>query len=229
MATLSSPTAQDLISSVRRRLGERQASNSRWTDEAIVEYLNNAVSRYFGEVIQNSEGLFQKRTTLSTVAGTATIALPTDFFEIVAVKKKEGDAYIPLVYDTGREDIDDDASNGGSGFYRPSYYINGTDLVLNPVPSSTEADAFRLEYVHFPDQMVYGGDSLTSEVAPVFKDLIISYAAYEAKVDENVRTNGGAAGGLGAAKAHLDLIYSQFREVIRERSHATDFTRPWGG
>lgn len=222
MATLTSPTAQSLIANVRAFLGEQDENNSLWSNAEIVNFLNEGIRRYFGEVVQNSEGQFTKQTDLDIVSGTDTIALPADFFEVVRLYRKVGNEYIILPYDNAfNESYTNDGPGNTSGFF--SYYFRGNNLVLRNVPTFSETAGLRLEYIAFPETLVTGGDVMTSDVSPVFKDLIEMYAVYKAKLAESIRGNNVDMD--SKIKAHVSEIYSQFKDVIKNRSAYPHYTQ----
>jgi hypothetical protein len=213
MATLTSPGIDELLTNVRMVLGQTNASNSTWTDEELIEYLNKGIRRYFIEIVQTGEGQFTTTSDLDLVASTETVALPSDFFKIKNVWKRVSGGYQILNY---RNSLSEGYSTTGSSTgdsYRPNYYLRGNNLVLRPVPSSSETDGLRIEYVQFPETMLTGGDSLTAQVSPVFKDLIEAYAVYMAKLKESM-TNGSSL--YGPAQEHLNAKFASFREVMSE-------------
>jgi len=222
MATLTSPTAQSLIANVRTFLGEPDENNSLWSDAELIGFLNEGIRRYFGEVVQNSEGQFTSQTDLSIVSGQDTVALPADFFEVVRLYRKIGNEYILLPYDNSfNQNYTSDGPGQTSGFF--SYYFRGNNLVLRNVPTFSETDALRLEYIRFPETLVTGGDVMVSDVSPVFKDLIEMYAVYKAKLAESIRGNNVDMD--SKIKAHVGELYSQFRDVIKNRSAYPHYTK----
>src|SRR5687768_2519285 len=98
MATLSSPTLQNLITSIRSFLNQRNPNNSFWTDEELTAYLNEGVRMYFVEVVQNDEGYFTTQSDLNITADAETVALPSDCFQVKALYKKVTDGYEILPY-----------------------------------------------------------------------------------------------------------------------------------
>lgn len=225
MAALLQPTLQQLLFNVRNFLNQPDPNNSSWSDAELTGYLNEAIRRYFGEVVQSSEGLFTKQTDLDITAGNETIALPSDFFEVVRLYKKVNNEYISLYYDNSSQQnytTDGPSSSTAAAF---SYYLRGDDLVLRNTPQFTETGGLRLEYIYFPETMVNGGDSMTTQVAPVFKDLIEMYAVYKAKLKESVL--GHNVDMVSRLQGHVGDLYKQFQDVIAQRSHGISFVKPF--
>lgn len=225
MGTLASPTLQQLLTSVRSFLKQPNSSNSKWTDTELTEYINEGVRRYFGEVVQNSEGLFTKVIDLDITADTETVDMPSDFFEIVRLYRNKGNYYQILNYHNDTNLSYSKSGNGSSSSYIPYYYFRDQKIVLRPIPSFNQTAGLRLEYISFPSTMIDGGDSMTNNVSPIFKDLIQMYAVYKAKVSESIAGNG--INTYGPAYQMLGEIYKQFQDVIRNRAHSNQYIAPF--
>ncbi len=225
MASYSAPTMQELLTDVRTLLGQSDPNNSTWTDVELRRYINEAITRYWGEVIQGSEGLFTTSTTLDTVANTETVALPSTFFEVVRLWAKDGNDWVPLDYDNGFNLPDtDNGSSTGSGWV-PRYRLRGNNLVLTPKPSNTATAVLKIDYISWPDKLSLLSDTMTTAVAPVFQPLIAAYAAWKAKVVESSRGHG--VNTYAPFQVLVSDLYNQFRDIISQRSHAMDYVRPF--
>jgi hypothetical protein len=224
MATLSSPTLQQLITSTRTMLNQPKESNSFWKDVELTEYLNEAVRLYFLECVNANEGYFTTTTDLDITANTETVTLPTDCFQVKNLWKAVTGGFILLPY---RNSVTEGYSTqGGSGTetFLPSYTFRGNSLVLHPTPNFSQTAGLKLEYIQFPDQMVWGGDSMTSQVSPIFKQLIIMYAVYKAKLRESM-VNG--VNTYGVAQSNLTELYTTFKNSLSRRSRNPTFTIPF--
>lgn len=224
MATLTSPSLQQLISEVRTILNESDRNNSFWKDDEITGYLNDGIRRYFTEIVQNNEGYFTTTADLDITADSETITLPTDCFQVRQLAKKISTGYLNLAY---RNNVTEGWTTMGgtsSNAYTPYYYFRGNSLVLRPVPNFTETAGMRLEYIQFPDFMVNGGDTMTAQVQPVFKELIIMYGVYKCKVKETL-VNGAAVHLV--AQELVGSLATSFRDTIYHRSKSPTFTVPF--
>lgn len=233
MATLTSPTLGRIITSVRNMLGQPNAANSKWTDGELTEYINEGVRLYFAEVVKNYEGYFTISTdpnaggsgNLSYTANNELVALPTDCFQVKAlyIQRPQGWSILEYVNDlTGGY-----ANNVGSGspnVYQPYYFFQGNNLVLRPVPNVTASNVLKLDYIQLPDQMVNGGDTLTNQVSPIFKQLIEMYAVYKAKLKQSMATGTDLT---ALPKANLNEIYTNFKNTIMPRSAYPVYTIPF--
>jgi len=224
MATLTSPTLGKLITNVRNFLNSPNPSNSFWTDLELAEYLNEGVRLYAAEIMHTGEGQFTTRTTLNITSSTETIALPSDCFVVKALRKKVTDGYIILSY---HNDIDDSYSTSGgtsASNYFPYYFFRGNNIVLRPTPNFSETAGLEIEYLQMPDVMTSAVDTLSAQVAPLFKQLIEMYAVYKAKLKESL-VNGVAMHTV--AEGNLNALYDSFKEISARRSHAPTYIIPF--
>lgn len=215
MATLSSPTLQSLITAVRTLLKQPDPTNSFWKDDEIRMYINEGIRQYFVEVASSNEGLFTTRTDLNIVSGTDTVALPTDCFEVKILYKKVNDGYVALDYLNNTNMSYSTTSAGSGSTYFPSYYFQGNNLVIHPTPNFSETAGLRLEYLQFPETLVNGGDSLTGQISPIFKQVIEMYAVYKCKLSESL-VNGVNVHEIAAE--NLAALYKSFKDAIALRS-----------
>lgn len=227
MATLAAPTLTELITSIRQDLGQTNTSNTKWTDAEITRYIKDAVHRYFGEVVQNSEGLFEATTTLNITANTETISLPATCFEVVGLYKVVDNRRIPLLYRPGDNTSYTTAGGSSPTTYRPTYKLRDNNIVLRDVPEFSETGGLVLDYIGWPEEMTSGSDTLETNVSPIFEELIVAYGVWRAKVAESLRGNGVDTSSI--AKNHLDVVYQQFKDVIEDRSHSEQSILPWPG
>lgn len=225
MATLVSPTLGKILFNVRNLLGQPNPVNSNWTDAELTEYINEGVRMYFAEVIKNSEGYFMPvPVLLNVVSGAEEVALPADFFEVKALYIQRTTGWEILEY---RNDITGGFFNSigtGTNTYSPLYYFRGNNLVLHPTPNFSQTGVLRLDYIQFPDQMFNGGDTMSNQVSPVFKQLIEMYAVYKAKLKQSM-VNGTDLTSLPAK--NLGEIYASFKNTINKRSAYPEYVVPF--
>lgn len=224
MATLQNPTLDRLIKEVRIMLNQPKNTNSFWADDELTSYLNDAVSMYYHEVSERSEGQFDKSTDLNIVSGTETVALPSDCFEVKAVYKKRSTGYDMLEYRNNLTDgYETNSTTGADGWYG-SYYFRVNNLVLRPIPNFNETAGLKIEYISFPESMIWGGDTLTSAIAPTFKELIVLYAVYKAKVKESLTTGTVT---YTAVESLLKSCYDRFKDSVGYRSKYPTYVLPF--
>lgn len=211
MATLSQPTIDELITETRNMLNQPNASNSFWTDEELTAYLNEGVRRYFVECVKHAEGQFTTSSDLNITSGTQTIALPADFFTMKNVWRTRPDGYEKMFY---RNNVTEGYRTNAGDLSALDYSYRGNNLLLSSVPGFSETAGIKIEYVQFPETMFTGGDSMTSQVSPVFRDLVIMYAVYKAKVKESL-VNGANTASL--ALQNLNDLFTAFQQIISGR------------
>lgn len=224
MSVLSAPTLTVLLASTRTLLNQTSSTNSFWTDAELTSYLNEAVRRYFTEIVQYAEGQFTTTTDLNIANNTETVALPSDCFKVLRLWKKLTNGYEILFY---RNKFDEGYSTQGgtsSELYIPCYYFRGVSLVLRPTPNFAETAGLKLEYIQFPDELATGADTLSTSVAAVFKDLIVMYAVWKAKLKESL-VNGSNT--YVPAADNLKDLYQTFKESITPRADSPTAIKPW--
>jgi hypothetical protein len=225
MATLTSPTLDRLILETRIMLNQQDATSSFWSDAELTMYLTDAVNQYFLEIEERCEGQFDVSVPLGVVSGTETVALPSDCFKVKALYANSGSgSYTMLNYVNNLTQSFDSSPSGGGSTYAPSYYFRGNSLVLRPIPGFTQTDALLLEYTQFPERMIWGGDSLTNKISPVFKELLVMYAVEKAKIKEDLTLGGNTS---DKASMHLAKIEKKFLDTLGPRSNFPQFVKPF--
>lgn len=225
MATLTSPSLGKLLTNIRNMLSQPDPANSTWSDYELTEYINEAIRMYFAEVVKHSEGYFTTSTTLDITANTETVALPADFYEVRALYILRTNGYEILPYNNNLTDGFYTNSGTSGNTYAPYYFFRGNNIVLRPTPNFSQTAALRMEYLQFPDTVVNGGDTMTNQVSPIFKQLIEMYSVYKAKLKESLGGNGLQL--EAPALANLNQIYTQFKDAINKRSQYPEFTVPF--
>lgn len=223
MATLTQPTLNKLITEIRIQLNQRDPDNSYWADDELTLYINDATRFYFQMLNEYAEGQFDTSTTLDLVSGTETVSLPSDFFEIKSIYYHSGDDRIVMRY---ANNINESYSvqNTGTGDFIPSYYFRGNSIVLRPIPNSDKSPGLTLEYTRFPEEVIWGTDSLPSGISAPFKEMIVTYAIYKAKVKESASLGVNTYQGY---LNHLDILTKQFKETATMRSKYPQFVKPF--
>lgn len=224
MSLLISPTLQNLLTEVRILLNQPDPNNSFWKDPELSGYLNEGVRLYFLEVQAADEGYFTASSDLDLTNNVETVPLPSDCFKVRAIYKKVNDGYVMLPY---RNNLTEGYLNqGGNSLnnYLPYYYFQGNNLILRPIPNFSETAGLHIEYIQFPDQMVWGGDAMTAQVSPIFKQLVVMYAVYKAKLKESMM-NGVSVHTV--PEENLTALYQAFKNSIAMRSKNPTYVVPY--
>jgi hypothetical protein len=175
-------------------------------------------------VAERAEGQFDKAISLNLVANQETVDLPSDCFEVRALFKVYSDRNQILQYRNNLTDSYETLNNDGATSYEPFYYFRHNSIVLRPVPNFNETGGLFLEYTAFPETMIWGGDTLTSFVSPIFKEMIVLYAVYKAKTKESLTTGNNT---YAPVKAMLDEAYLRFKDTVGYRSKFPQSIKPW--
>ncbi len=134
------------VRDARQRSGnERYADGQGIPQRTFVSYGNDAQDRLFNLILQQRSSLFISESFISTQAGVPNYALPENIFLSHNIVKVD---YTP---------------NGNPQLYRPldlrsprqevsirgepdSYFLRGGEIILSPIPSSSYANALRLNW-----------------------------------------------------------------------------------
>lgn len=224
MAQLSSPTLNRLLRETRIFLNQPNADNSFWTDPELTNYINDAIKQYFLIIEASAEGQFDKKTTIDLVSGQDTYALPSDCFEIRTLHKVCSGYNQILRYDNDLSDSYFTSEINTPNTYQPNYHFLDDSIVLRPGPSFNEAGGLVLVYTAFPETLIVGGDVMTSSISPIFKELVVKYACYQAKLKESSVQGGNT---YEAIERHLSGLVDQFRSSVANRSKYPQSIKPF--
>lgn len=165
---------------------------------------------------EQAEGQFDISSDLNLVQGQEEITLPSDFFTIKALYRKNDDnTFTILQYRNNVVSSYDGNTNTGSTAYYPYYYFRGNKIVLRPIPGFSQTAGLKIEYTAFPETLLTGDDILTSGIAPVFKELVVMYGVYKAKMKDDLVNNSNTS---EKAAAHLANLYNNFKHQVAERA-----------
>ncbi len=168
-----------------------------------------------------AEGQFDKSTTLNIVSGSETIDLPSDCFTVKVLFKKQSNYFKPLAYRNNIiEPYDNTESITNSNGYEPMFYLRMNKIVLRPTPGFNETAGLTLEYTAFPDQMLFGADAMTSGISPIFKELVVMYAVFKAKLKDDLNNGTNTR---TAVESHLAGLYANFKHQVEERAKSPQF------
>ncbi len=224
MALLAAPSLQRLLREARIFLNQLDPTSSFWSDEELGNYANDAVAQYFQVVNNEAEGQFDTTANLDVVSGVETVALPSDFFEIRSLYAVQGNQNVMLPYRNNLTEGYGTTGTNNAQSYAPDYYFRGSSLVLRPIPQFSQAGFLLMEYTQFPQTMITGGDTLTSGISPTFKELVVKYMCYQAKLKESSVLGGDT---YLPIEKHLGSLFSQFKQNVGGRSKYPQFIKPF--
>jgi hypothetical protein len=152
----------------------------------------------------------ETETTLSTVAGTATVALPSDFWEPRALKISSSDPVAHLVYMTPDE-LDTEWPFAGDRGQPVNFTIQGTNLRLAPVPDAV----YTLTLLYQQGITALSASNTTNWLLTRYPDLYLfgSLALADAYIGDDERIAGWTAA----------------KEAAFNRIAQSDVKARWGG
>jgi hypothetical protein len=224
MALITTPTLQKLIGRIRGLLNQPDRLNSFWSDDDLTAYIEDGISLCFLELTHINEGYFVTTADLDLVANTETVALPVGCFEIRSLYRKVSDGYEIMDYRNRVDEGYSTDSAGGGSSYVPDYFLRDNSIVLRPIPGFSETGGLKLEYVQLPDTMLFGGDSMTSHISPVFRQVVEMFAVYKAKLKESLVT--GAATHR-FAEENFGAVFKSFKDTAQLRSKGPSYVKPF--
>lgn len=150
-------TLQTLIDRIRNLAEAREVYIN---DETLIEEINSSIAELYDKLVAATPDYFESTQTLDIVNGTASYALPTDYYKTIGVDVLRSDGtYISLrKYNTAERNFD--ANLGGVQREYMRYRIRGGYLVLVPSPSFTENDSVRHLYIPTPPRLSDYSDTL---------------------------------------------------------------------
>lgn len=176
---------------VRRKIDEEAASF--WSDDELDDYINQAYRYYLNKLLELSHPILLTSTNLSIVAGTSTIALPSDYIEARLVEHTYPNYTRPLQYVERYDQVNGTSGNLSAGC-EYTYCFMGNNLVLQPTPVSSEVGSatagIKLTYFYLPDDL--SDDADEPIFSALYHDLLVLNAVLQAKEKEEAVGNGGS-------------------------------------
>jgi hypothetical protein len=194
-------TLKDLLSTLLE-----DTSTDLWTAAERASAINSAYIELYSRAasLGGGQGLEVKEGTLTVVAGTATVTLPSDILYpyIIDISYKESETrswpWIPT--SPSRQHIDRSAISRGS--HQLSYYVRGSSIVLVPTPDWSSSTHVKILYVYEPTTL--SADANTPLLPPQHHELIAYYAFERLLQKEGTSMLPGAATTKGRLERAFD-------------------------
>ncbi len=156
-------------------------SAQRWSDVEVNNYINQAYRNYYNRLVNVSyQSLLATPVLLNTVASTATVALPSDFYKAKILYKILSDRKQPCIYKRNYQGTI--VTNlMPSNYYVPTYEFQGLNLILDPIPADSATGALELHYWPIMTVLSSDSDSPVDGFSEQWQDLLPIYAAWQAK------------------------------------------------
>lgn len=165
-------------------------SSIRYTAAIKTRFINLAYIEYYNILVKAGyQGLLATPTDLNIVANTETVALPTDFFYLLKLSRNLNSKRITMKPYIKLEGVTWTAGVAAGDAYIPKYSIRGTNIVLDPLPSTSVTAAIHCEYFPVATEMTTDGTSPAIGFSAQFHPMIPLKAAIllkGTKEDEDV-------------------------------------------
>lgn len=202
----------------RQRYLVDEPSAKFWEDVELNWYLNIAYSIYYEELVNAGYSKLESApATLNITAGTETVALPSDYFLWAMLELVKDNKTIPLTYQPRYEAINL-TSGSDTSDYEPTWYIRGSNIVLEPTPGASVTGGLKFHY--YPSLTELSSDSDTPVIDAIFHHLIAVKGAIIAKEgrQEAVTTE---------LNQLLDKLEKPFWSLIKNLVKSRQYTTPY--
>ena len=224
---MASTTAQ-LITRVRGKVNEEIATF--WSDTVITDQLNEAYRYYTSFILEAYEGYFNTTAYISFDGNASGLyALPADCanpnkIRLVSRSIASNSQIIPLKY-FERYDNSIDVKISQSTYNLPTYRFRGNNLVLEPAPDFTEANALLIEYSRALSSLS-ANVGIDADFPALGEDCIVIAATIKCKsIEEMV---GG--GGVDSDPFVKELLKTEqlLKEAVSVRTWARQYVEQFG-
>jgi hypothetical protein len=125
-------TVTELITAVRQRADIENDPHK--TDAEIRHWINVAYAELYDMLVQSGVPYFQSETTVTSIAGTSSYALPADFQSVIAVYYNVTTVTRERLHEILPTQLDAVTVTGDRGYY---YRLSGSNLILHPTPTAS--------------------------------------------------------------------------------------------
>lgn len=179
-------TLTEMLAELRARGGYRRSTAL--TDAILTPFLNAGIAEVHELIVKHNPAFLVTSADIPTVAGTATVALPTTFYKGRKVELVIGSAVTKLrAYDLDEETFLGEAElwDPGVGASRPRYLFQASTIRFVPTPQSVMT--IRLWYVPHATKLVSGSDSYNGVNG--HEDLVYEHALRLCKARDRADTS----------------------------------------
>lgn len=131
-------------------------------DDQIKFAINDSLDYIFANMMFNGEGWITTIGLLNSVAGTATVALPTGAVVVHQVRYLHSDVYVPLTYDDDYDNLQYTSTE--NTVYPTTYRLVGDNIYFNPIPSVVGTNHVQIEYSAFPAELSDPSDTTSEQI-----------------------------------------------------------------
>ena len=146
---------------------QQESSTGFINDTEIDRWLNEGYYKYSVRLMLAAQGFFETTAGLDITNGQEAIALPYNFLsdhslqKMVRVERVLPTLRVPLKYRKRFDESNPTSGVAGGQSYLPTYDFRGNNLILEPTPAFTEANAsqtagLRIVYAALPPKLISG-------------------------------------------------------------------------
>jgi hypothetical protein len=175
----------EMLLELRRRFGARRSTSL--TDAVLTPFLNSGIAEVHHLIAEHNPDYLVVSADINTVAGTATVALPSTFYKARRLDLVEGTNATRLRrFEIDEETYLDESTiwDSGSSTGRPRWMPQAGNIRFVPVP--TAIYTVRLWYIPHAVKLVSAGDIYTGVNG--HEDLVYEHALRLCKVKDRMPT-----------------------------------------
>lgn len=170
-----------------RKAADIENATDRFPDSELTEYINQSIARLYTYLDKWDSTHYQSTQTISTVSGTKTYALASDFWTLKGVRiVSSGNVQFRAYKFTPEQgqwlDVLGTWGVGGMPIY---YRLQGNNIVFSPVPTGTYT--VFVDYAATPQRLVSGSDTFDGIAG--FERWVIVDAAIRTKQKDSLDTS----------------------------------------
>jgi len=205
-------TVNDILTGLSYRIGENSVPQS-----------NAEVSRRIAYIAQGMRAIVshmpfwftESYASLSSVSGTQSYTLPTDFRQPIEVRI-DGRIYFAV-----KQDDFFNQSNGTYNAIANSFIVFGGQIIFSPTPQVTGTNNITIRYYKYPTSLTSATDTLI--LPDTFADILISYTYM--KFWQWQGDPGRATSALAEYNEHLRMLVAEHNHYMigSKQSQVSDY------
>lgn len=209
----------------RRKLDEETATF--WEDDDLNDFLDEAIRYYWLWMVEADHPATKTETTHNIVAGTSTIALPSDWIASRLIERVFDTFTYPVWWYERFEapNYTAGASTTSVVGYLPRVRFSGTNLLLEPTPADNITGGIRHEYYYVPSDIADDSASPPSPLGNLYPEMLIHRMVLLAKQKEEMIGGGGVD--VSTTERILMPYEQKFKETIEVPAKHRSYVQPF--
>lgn len=131
------------------------------SDDQLREEINQSIAELYDKLVASSQDYYEDEQLINVVAGTASYALPSDYYKTIGVDVKRSDnSYQSLrKYNISERNNYDIYGTAGVNREWSLYRVRGGNLTIIPEPNWTEVEGIKHIYIPTPPSLTNADDT----------------------------------------------------------------------